>query len=433
MRDIIITLLVIIGWIYTLKRPYIGILVWSWLGYMNPHRLTYGFAYSMPFAYITALVLICSMMFSKETRKFPLNTLTAIWIFFILFMGITSLFAYFPEAATAYYLRIIKIQLVIFLGMMLITDMHKMINLIWVIVLSIGYFSIKGGLFTVLTGGSYTVWGPPESFIEDNNHFAIGGLMIIPLMVFLYQNTSKKWLRKALIVSIILSIFTVLGSQSRGALLAIATVGGFYWLKSKDKMISGLFIITISAVLFSFMPESWYKRMDTIQTYDEDASALGRLNAWEYAFNAANHNFLGMGLDSWSAETFYLYAPNPVDVHAAHSIYFSVLGDHGWIGLILFILIFFMAWRKLAWIIKQTDNDIESDSKSINRLARMLQVSLLAYLSGGAFLSLSYFDLPWHLVSFAVLLEYNLKQRVEQIKTPPKNASIYNTHGKYIE
>jgi putative inorganic carbon (HCO3(-)) transporter len=421
MRDLLITFIVVTGCFYTFKKPYIGILLWSWLSYMNPHRLSYGFAYQMPFALITAITLFTSLLFSNDKQKLPINALTVIWIIFVLFMGITTIFAFFPDAALLQYIRIFKIQLIVFLTIMLMTDLEKIKKLIWVIVFSIGYFSVKGGLFTVLTGGGYRVWGPANSFIEDNNSLAVAILITIPLMIYLYQSSTKKLMKHGLLAAIILSLFTVVGSQSRGALLAILTVGGFYWLKTDNKLISGTVILVMSLVLLAFLPDSWFKRMDTIQTYDQDASAMGRINAWHYAFNAANHNLLGMGLDSWSLQTFYLYAPNPKDVHAAHSIYFSVLADHGWIGLFLFLSIFFMAWKKLSKIIKLTNND--NALKEINNLAKMIQISLLAYFSGGAFLSLSYFDLPWHLVSLVVLLEKIVSKQTPDKKTFPNYLS----------
>jgi probable O-glycosylation ligase (exosortase A-associated) len=158
----------------------------------------------------------------------------------------------------------------------------------------------------------------------------------------------------------------------------------------------------LGTVLIMFMPENWHKRMNTIETYQEDGSAMGRVNAWEYAFNAANDNILGLGFESWHYPTFLLYAPNPQDVHVAHSIYFSVLADHGWLGLFLFLFIFFLAWQKLSGIIKKTSQN--PTLKELEQLARMMQISFIAYFVGGAFLSLSYFDLPWHFVSFVVLL-----------------------------
>ncbi len=410
MRDIAVTLIVLAGCFYTLKRPYIGVLLWSWLSYMNPHRLTYGFAYEMPFAQITAIVLLGSMLISKETQKPPINGLTIIWVIFVLFMGLTTLFAFHIEEAKEFYIRIIKIQLIVFITMMLITDIKKLNQLIWVIVLSIGYFSVKGGLFTLLTGGSFIVWGPPSSMIEGNNELAIASLMTIPLMAYLYKTHQNSWIKKGLLFAMPLNFVAAIGTQSRGALIAFAAVSMFFWAKSEKKIIIGAGLIILSIGIFAFMPESWHKRMNTIETYQEDASAMGRLNAWEYAYNAANHNLLGVGLNSWSPETFALYAPNPLDVHAAHSIYFSVLADHGWIGLFMFLLIFYLTWKKLKSLIKNTVDKIEY--KEINFLAKMLQVSFIAYFTGGAFLSLSYFDLPWHLVSFVILLESFISHKI---------------------
>ncbi|MCK9606078.1 MAG: putative O-glycosylation ligase, exosortase A system-associated [Methylomonas sp.] len=411
MRDLLITLIVLTGCFYTLKRPYIGILLWSWLSYMNPHRLAYGFAYSMPFAQITAITLIGSMIFSKDTRKLPINSLTIIWIIFVLFMGVTTIFAFYPESALKEYERIVKIQLIVFFTMMLITDMEKMKQLIWVIALSIGYFSVKGGAFTIATAGHYRVWGPDQSFIADNNSLAVAVLMTIPLMIYLYQISNKKWIKLGLLAASVLSLFTIIGSNSRGAFLAIAAVGLSYWRKSEHKFLTGVIVVAITAGLLAFAPESWYERMNTMENYEEDASSMGRLNAWEYAYNAANHNLLGVGLNSWAPETFALYAPNPLDVHAAHSIYFSVLADHGWIGLFMFLLIFYLSWRKLKNLIKSTANNLEL--KEIHMLVKMLQVSLIAYLVGGAFLSLSYFDLPWHIVGFVVILNRIVEEQVD--------------------
>ena len=403
MRDIVVTLMVLIGCIYTIKRPYVGVLLWSWLSYMNPHRLCYGFAYGMPFAYITAVFLLISFFFTKDKNRFPVNPLTVTWVLFILFMGLTTIFAYFPDQASNDFIRTIKIQFISILTVILINDKDKLKQLIWVIVVSLGFFSIKGGLFTILTGGSHRVWGPEGSFIEENNSLAVAILMVIPLMIFLSQISRYHLIKKGLLLGGLLSLFTVLGSQSRGALIAISVVGFFYWLKSNRKIISGAVIVVMATILLNFMPDSWYRRMNTIETYEEDGSAMGRINAWEYAFNAANHNLLGMGFNSWSYETFAQYAPNPSDVHAAHSIYFGVMADHGWIGLLLFLGIFILSWRKLSNLVKKTRND--NEHQDLHILGKMMQVSFLAYLSGGAFLSLSYFDLPWHLVSITLIVE----------------------------
>jgi len=363
----------------------------------------------MPFAQITAITLLISIVFTKEKKSFPLTAVTVIWIIYLIWMGVTTIFSYFPEDAFIQYKKIIKIQLITFITMMLMTDLEKIRKLVWIIILSIGYYSVKGGVFTLLSGGGYRVWGPPDTFIEDNNELAVAILMVIPLMIYLYKIYDKKIIKIGIIITISLSFFTVLGSQSRGALVAMVAVGVFFWLESRRKVMSGLIIVFMAIVLLAFMPESWYSRMETIEKYDKDASAMGRLNAWQYAINVANDNFFGVGLDAWSYETFSIYAPEPNDVHAAHSIYFSVLADHGWIGLFLFLMILYLSWLSLVKIIKDTDS--KEGLSEFNILSRMLQVGFISYLVGGAFLSLSYFDLPWHYISIVVLLRSQLAKQ----------------------
>jgi probable O-glycosylation ligase (exosortase A-associated) len=116
----------------------------------------------------------------------------------------------------------------------------------------------------------------------------------------------------------------------------------------------------------------------------------------------ANARITGAGLESWQRGSFARYAPEPTNVHAAHSIYFGVIADHGWIGFLLWLSIYVMIWFLASWVIRHGREFTDLDWAV--RLARMMQVGLLAYATGGAFLSLSYFDLSWHYVSIVVML-----------------------------
>lgn len=402
LRDILVIALVGCSLPLILWRPYTGILVWSWLSYMNPHRLTYGVAYSLPFAQVVALTLLLALILSPARKTFPFNGTTFTWLLFIAWMCLTTALAVYPDAAMIQLTKVLKIQLVTLLTLVLINDHDKLRQLIIVIVASIGFFSVKGGLFTILTGGAFRVWGPPESFISENNALAVSVLMIIPLMVYLYRLYREVWwLKWGIAASIVLSLVSVIGSQSRGALLSILAVGGFFWLKSQSKLLTAPLILVAAVGLFSFMPESWHERMASIETYQEDDSAMQRLNSWQYALNVANDSPVGAGFSSWTKDMFARYAPRPEWVYVAHSIYFAPLADHGWPGLLMFLLILGLTWRTLGRLIANRDGRVSSDDVF---LARMLQVSLVAYLSGGAFLSLTYFDLPWHLVAIAVIL-----------------------------
>jgi probable O-glycosylation ligase (exosortase A-associated) len=204
-----------------------------------------------------------------------------------------------------------------------------------------------------------------------------------------------------------------LGTYSRGALLAIAAMSIFLWLKSGQKVRIGFLMLLAAPLLLAFMPDKWGERMDTINTYEEDESVQGRFNAWWMAYNLAKDHPLGGGFSVIAPELFSRYAPNPFDIHAAHSIYFQVLGEHGFVGLGLYLLLGLLTWRTGSWIIRNTAK-LEEFQWARN-LATMIQVSLIGFSTGGAFLSLLYFDVPYYLmtamVATRVLVEKELKEK----------------------
>lgn len=435
MRDIVIAFIVFGSLPFILRASYVGVLVWSWLSYMNPHRLSWGFAYDFPFAQIVALTLLVSLVFNKEPKRIPLTSLTILWILFILWMCLTSVLAIFPDSAQIQLIKVLKIQLITFITIIVITTKERLILLLWVIVLSLGFFGVKGGIFSLLTAGRFRIWGPEGSFIEDNNALATTLLMLVPLIYYLQMQYQDKWMRLGLLATMGLCGLSAMASYSRGAFLAAFAMSSFLWLKSKKKLIMGLAIILIFPLILAFMPDQWHARMSSIQTYEEDGSAMGRINAWTYSVNLANTRLTGGGFESWSPVTFRIYAPNPDDVHAAHSIYFGVLGDHGWPGLIMFVGIFMLAWRTGSWIIRQSKG--HEELVWLADLVRMIQVSLVAYASGGMFLSLSYFDLPWHLVAILVIgkemVKINLKVSAAANNLGPAKAPILSLPTRRVD
>jgi probable O-glycosylation ligase (exosortase A-associated) len=134
--------------------------------------------------------------------------------------------------------------------------------------------------------------------------------------------------------------------------------------------------------------------MSTITEYQQDASAMGRFNAWSMAWNLALDRVTGGGFYVFTQELFDRYSMFPDDgVRAAHSIYFQVLGEHGFVGLGLFLLAWVLAWRTADWL---RANAAKNESTAwAAGLAAMVQVSYAGYFVGGAFLSLAYFDLPY--------------------------------------
>lgn len=397
MRDIVITLIVFGSLPYIFKRPFIGAVMWIWISVMNPHTQSWGFAQSMPFAAIIAGVTMLAMLAKQKEVVFPNNWLTWLLIAFTAWMCVTSVLSLGPDDPYPLLNKVLKIMLMTLVVALLVRTRQEIDMLVWTIVISLGYYGVKGGIFTIRSGGSHRVWGPAGTFIEGNNEVALALIMVVPLMLYLVPEIRNKWGKRAMWVAAGLCALSSMGSYSRGAALALAAMLGFLWLKSNEKFKLGVLLAAVSPLALVFMPEEWHNRIDTINNYEEDGSAMGRINAWRMAMNlAADHPITGGGLQIYNRHIFSLYAPNPNDVHAAHSIYFQVLGEHGYVGLALFLGMYLVSWRSGSWIVRQVRHVPELQWAS--RLARMLQVSLIGFMVGGAFLSLAYFDVPYYLM-----------------------------------
>jgi len=193
----------------------------------------------------------------------------------------------------------------------------------------------------------------------------------------------------------LLSMVAVLGSQSRGALLAVAAMSVFLWLKARNKIVFGLFLFGSLVSAIMFMPDVWETRMRSIENYEEDGSAMGRINSWTMAYNLANARpIVGGGFEIYTRRVFQEYAPNPEDVHSAHSIYFQMLGEHGYVGLLLFLALGLMGWVTARRVIARS-RDVPENAWA-GHLARSIQVSLIGFGVGGAFVNISYWELQYY-------------------------------------
>lgn len=420
MRDIFVTVVVFGLLPFILKRPDIGILLWDWLAYMNPHKLSWGFAHDFPFAQITAITILIGLLLSKEPKNIPWTIEARILVLFTSWMFVTTFFSMYPVLAWGQWDKVWKIQLMTFVTIILMRDKWRVQAMIWVIALSLGFYGFKGGIFTILTGGSYAVYGPSGTFIYGNNEIGLALIMIIPLIRYLQLTTQNPFLRQGLLLTMWLCVVSVIGTQSRGALLGLSVMGMFLVLKSRKKFFMVILIIILMPAIINFMPESWHNRMSTIQTYEQDQSAMGRINAWWMAYHLAKDKMLGGGYECFIYPTFALYAPDPNNVHDAHSIYFEVLGEHGFTGLALFLLLGITTFYSARKVIKEAKQFEET--KWLSDLAAMLQVSLVGYAASGAFLGLAYFDLYYHLVAIIIICKVLLlKQQTKEVQMVKKN------------
>ena len=397
MRDIVLAIALLASLPMIWKRPWFGIIVWTWLGFMNPHRMAWGFMVEQPVAQVVALVTLASLLKSQEPKRIPWNRESIVLAAFVLWMTVTTIFALYPDLAWLQLEKVAKIQLMIFVAMMLITTRERLHALIWTIAVSIGFYGVKGGIFTIMKGGVHRVYGPTGTFIEGNNEMGLALAMTVPLMYYLYREAARFYVRWGLLAAMILTSLAAIGTQSRGALLGMGAMAVMLWWKSRQKVLMTFLVGLATAAVFLVMPQEWFDRMASIRTYEEDTSALNRLDSWRFAFLLASNRLLGGGFETFRSG---------VD---AHSIYFEVMGEHGFVGFGLFLALWAFTWLAAARIRRATEET--PDMAWMATLARMTQVSLVAYATAGAFLGMAYFDYPYNLVLIVVVCSSILAAR----------------------
>jgi len=237
MRDIAIALIVFGSLPFIFKRPWLGVLVWVWLGVMNPHKLSYGFAYSFPFAQMVAGVTLMSLVISAQRCRVVWAAPSILLLLFVMWMSVTTVFALVPTNIFAAWTNVIKIMVMVFVALAVMHERKHIEWLVWMLVFCLGFYGVKGGIFTITGGGENRVYGPPGTFIEENNTLAVAILMAIPLIWYVRAYAPKPWMRWALMGSAVLCVAAALGSYSRGALVTIVPMLGF--LYSQGSTIGG--------------------------------------------------------------------------------------------------------------------------------------------------------------------------------------------------
>lgn len=422
MRDIALLAIMAVGLPIAAIHPVYGAYLWTWISVMSPHRLTYGFAYNMQWAFYTAIATSIGLVLTKDRRRLPVAPPTIALALFLCWILLGYPFSMFPEGSYDMLSKVVKILFMTFVAAALIVERKQVTWLAWVLVVSLGFYGVKGGIFTILNAGAYRVWGPDGSFIEGNNELALALVTVIPLMWFLFEITTARLVRWGLAAAMSLTALAAIGSWSRGALLAIAAMSLAIWWYSKRKALLGLGLVTMWPLVVAFMPGGWDERMSTIINYTQDGSAMGRIEAWWTMWNLARaHPLLGGGFDIYNDAVFRLYAPAGSIARAAHSIYFQVLGEHGFVGLFLFLLVWWLTWRTSVWIKRNTTPD--GETRWAFHLAAMSQVSLVGYLVGGAFLSLAYFDLPYYILVMLISAQSILQAAAKSSAAVPHSVA----------
>lgn len=409
---------------FAFGRPFIGVLLWAWTALLVPNAYVYSFAAAIPYNMVVAIITLVMLGVSSEPVVFKMNRTVGLLLLFFAWATVSTIFTIGnPEHTWELWTRFAKIIVfAIVIGLVIRREL-RFDALVYAIVLSLGFHGFVEGLKFIASGGGHRIVGPGSSIIADNNQFALAMLCTVPLALYLYKRTQHRILKAGLLSVAGLLFFTVVGTFSRGGFIGIAALTIWAFIHSKKKFRFVAIVVPFLAVVAAFAPSTWFERMDTIGSANKDSSFMGRVIAWKQStLIALDHPVFGGGFHSVQTYNVWTYykenrfsslsfipteEPDAGSGHAAHSIYFEVLGDLGFGGLLIFGALAITTLGNARAIIRQTAD--KPHLQWAGELARAIEYALVAYYISGAALSMGYFELIY--VFMAMLA--NLRQVVE--------------------
>lgn len=418
MRDLALLLFIIFASYFILRRPFIGVALSIWTSLFTPNLWVFGFGQSLRINFLFLVLFFISLIINKnKNNNYKFTKLCFIHIVFFILGTLSALLTISREDVVwlewSYFY---KTLLLYFFVVLVIRTEVQIKTILWAMILSVSFIGLSEGLKYLLTGGGHIIEGVYMSKLHDRNALALAMNMVLPFIVFLHHHTQNKKVKLLLLAVISFNILAIVGSFSRGGLIGLIVVGIFYFLRSKQKLLISVIVILISISALNFMPDNWKQRMNTIESAEKDESFLGRVVAWKQAILIAqDHPFVGVGFKGGQNQAIWTYYLPDIDIFnslidtsntnfvfakAAHSIYFQVLGDMGYSGIIIFLLILWGGYRNLTLGEKHL-----ADEPFFLDLARMTKISLAAYSIAGAALSLPYFDILYILLGLSTIIK----------------------------
>lgn len=444
MRDIAMFLAMLALVPLAFSNSFNAYLLWGWTALLSPAFYLFGFMQGLRYNLIFAVITLGLWMLGKVDMKGKLstNSTTILLIVFTIHVSFSALFGYDGNYWNSiYYEGFIKSVIFAIFMPLFVTTRLRLHALVLVVCLALGFHGVVEGLKMIASGGTHKVRGIPTTMMSDNNQFAVGMCMVMPLLVYLMLNLKDRLARFAAMAGLGLTVLALIGTNSRGGFLCLAVLGAWYALTSRRKVLASVMVILLAVLAVQLAPDSWFTRMESIKTAEEDSSFMGRVVAWKVSTAIALANPWGGGgihaiqsMSVWhefvNRIEFLSFIPTPppeTTPRAAHSIYFEVLGDLGFVGFGLFISLIvnaFLTARRIRLLVVD-----RPELQWARDLSDGLKLALVAYCVGGAGVSLAYFDLFYVVI---MLLEA-LRQHViaaTASQTTLKNCNVI--HGEVV-
>jgi probable O-glycosylation ligase (exosortase A-associated) len=431
MRDYVILGLIFAAVPFCFARPFFGVLMWYIVSFLNPHRFAWGMAYNFPAAMCVGIPTLAGFLIFECKLKALFDRIVffivVLWLWFTITTSVNTtnpVFMHFAADTWARWQFVTKVLAMTLVTIAVVDSWKRLRILLLTVAGCFGFLVVKAVPFMILTGGSFRLYGPPGSMVADNNDLGLALNMTLPILFFLARTEGNRKVRRVIWLVFIAMIPAILFTYSRGALIGLAAVMFLMVMRLPQRFV--LVPVLLSAAVFAvlFTPENWQKRMDFRNegTLIDD-SAMSRFNAWRYSWNlASDYPLMGGGFEAFTRSLFDRYAPNRADVHGPHSIYFGVLAEHGFPGLLLYLSLIAATMFRLQSLLRHARR---WGYELMEGYALMLQFAIIAFLISGAFLGRAYFDYYFYIIACATILGRLVSNtNVEEVETEPAGMEI---------
>lgn len=420
MRDLFLTIFIPLILIWSLFSPSISIIVLNWVCFQRPHDFSWGFWRTAPVFQIAIITAIISnFLGGKLNFRFPL--LLIIYMFFLCCITISTLLAFNFEIAWITYKSFLPSMWITPLVMFAsIHDLQHLKLVLWAFAGGVGVNAFKVGISVTATGGHLT--DEIAGFVGDNNVFGLVLCLVVPILLGLQRTVPKKWWLKPLFyISLIFITLCIIYTKSRGALLSMGIILFLGSFLSKKPVRNLCILFSLIFIGYLFIPSSYFDRLSTLQDIENDVSTKGRFENWVLSWNEAlAHPFFGVGPDNHILYNKSLYPE--VKIRVAHSIYFQILGELGFVGLtaylcfvILGVLILYRTWRYMVI------TSIEyPDLLWVRDIAFWMFCGYLGYSCGAGFLNMLYIEFPWYVIFYGSMLKPLVEKELDNRKVSSK-------------
>jgi probable O-glycosylation ligase (exosortase A-associated) len=412
MIDLGLFLFIVAVLLLGLRRPFVWVLAYIYIDTLAPQDIGWRLVASLPVSLIAFCAAFGGWLLAdpKHGARFGLRqillTILLVWC------AITTANADFPVAAGEKWDWVWKaLVFAIFLPLTLTTRL-RIEAAILTMVLTAGAIIINGGLKTATGGGGY---GVLYLFVNNNtgmyesSTISTVAIAIIPLILWALKHGTvfpSDWRVRTFGYALIFACLLMpIGTEARTGLLCMAVLGVLLLRDVKRRFVYVGAAAALGLVALPFLPQSWYERMSTLETYEEDTSASTRVAVWEWTIDYANSHPMGGGFDAYRGNTFTYKVPvrtgdgntssvryedHTDQARAYHSAIFEMLGEQGWPGLALWVWIHALGLYHMERIRRRWSGREGADRQWQAPLAVALQFAHVIYLVGSLFQGIAY-------------------------------------------